>query len=74
MLNYLPIPSGRTLLSNRMQNLLESGNYKVDENFVPLEKNAERAQMSKLVARSLGLKDAEVDVTQGMGNLRVDSS
>ena len=46
---------------------LESGNYKVDENFVPLEKNAERAEMSKLVARSLGLKDAEVDVTQGMG-------
>ena len=46
---------------------LESGNYKVDENFVPLEKNAERAEMSKLVARSLGLKDSEVDVTQGMG-------
>ena len=46
---------------------LESGNYKVDENFVPLEKNAERAEMSKLVARSLGLKESEVDVTQGMG-------
>ena len=46
---------------------LKSGNYKVDENFVPLDKDAERAKMSKLVARSLGLKDSEVDVTQGMG-------
>ena len=45
---------------------LKSGNYKFDENFVRLDKDAERSNMSKLVARSLGLKDSEVDVTQGM--------
>jgi len=46
---------------------LESGDYKVGEDFAPLDKDAERAEMSKLVARSMGLKDSEVDVTQGMG-------
>ena len=47
---------------------LDSGRYKLaDDGFTELGKNEQRANMSKLAARSLGLKDAEVDVTQGMG-------
>ena len=47
---------------------LGSGSYKLSEDGVTeLDKQDQQSQMSKLVARSLGLKDAEVDVTQGMG-------
>jgi len=48
---------------------LNDGSYKVDKNYQKLDKGAERAEMSKLMARSMGLKDSEVDVTQGMGTL-----
>ena len=47
---------------------LDSGLYKIaDDGFTQLGKDDERASMSKQVARSMGLKDSEVDVTQGMG-------
>jgi len=47
---------------------LGSGSYKLSEDGVTeLDKQDQQSQMSKLVARSLGLKDSEVDVTQGMG-------
>lgn len=47
---------------------LESGNYKLaDDGYSELSKDDQRANMSKNVARSMGLKDSEVDVTQGMG-------
>ena len=46
---------------------LNDGSYKLDKNYQKLDKGAERAEMSKLMARSMGLKDSEVDVTQGMG-------
>jgi len=47
---------------------LESGNYKLaDDGYSELSKDDQRASMSKNVARSMGLKDSEVDVTQGMG-------
>jgi len=46
---------------------LESGKYKMGEDFQTLTKDEQLANMSKQVARSLGLKDSEVDVTQGMG-------
>ena len=48
---------------------LESEEYRYDENFMELDKDAQRANMSKYVARSMGLNDDEVDVTQGMGTL-----
>ena len=51
---------------------LDSGSYGLDANLQHLDKNAKRAEMSKFIARSMGLRDSEVDVTQGMGNLRVD--
>ena len=47
---------------------LDSGRYKLaDDGFTELGKDEQRANMSKLAARSLGLNDDEVDVTQGMG-------
>jgi len=46
---------------------LASQEYRYDENFNELSKGEQRAKMSKLTARSLGLNDDEVDVTQGMG-------
>lgn len=47
---------------------LDSGLYKIaDDGYTQLDKDQERANMSKYMARSLGLKDSEVDVTQGMG-------
>jgi len=47
---------------------LDSGRYKLaDDGFTELSKDEQRANMSKLAARSLGLNDDEVDVTQGMG-------
>ena len=47
---------------------LDSGAYKLaDDGFTELSKDEQRANMSKSVARSMGLKDSEVDVTQGMG-------
>ena len=47
---------------------LDSGRYKLaDDGFTELSKDEQRANMSKLTARSLGLNDDEVDVTQGMG-------
>ena len=47
---------------------LESGDYKYRaDGMTELSKDEQRANMSKQVARSLGLKDSEVDVTQGMG-------
>jgi len=47
---------------------LESGSYKLENDGVTeLDKPDQQSKMSKLVARSLGLKDSEVDVTQGMG-------
>ena len=47
---------------------LDSGLYKIAEDgYTQLDKDQERANMSKYMARSLGLKDSEVDVTQGMG-------
>ena len=46
---------------------LNDGSYKLDKNYQKLDKGAERAEMSKLMARSMGLRDSEVDVTQGMG-------
>lgn len=48
---------------------LESGKYKMGENYETLSKDEQRANMSKQIARSMGLKDNEVDVTQGMGQL-----
>jgi len=47
---------------------LESGDYKyASDGYSEISKDEQRANMSKQVARSLGLKDSEVDVTQGMG-------
>jgi len=47
---------------------LESGSYKLeDDGVTELDKPDQQSKMSKLVARSLGLRDSEVDVTQGMG-------
>ena len=46
---------------------LESGDYEMGEDFQKLGKDESRANMGKQIARSLGLKDSEVDVTQGMG-------
>ena len=47
---------------------LDSGAYKLDsEGVMELSKGESRANMSKYLARSMGLKDSEVDVTQGMG-------
>ena len=47
---------------------LDSGDYKYgDDGVTELEKGEQRANMSKQMARSMGLKDSEVDVTQGMG-------
>jgi len=47
---------------------LDSGTYKLGgDGFTELGKDEQRANMSKQVARSMGLKDSEVDVTQGMG-------
>ena len=47
---------------------LDSGDYKYGADGVTeLEKGEQRANMSKYLARSMGLKDSEVDVTQGMG-------
>lgn len=46
---------------------LESGAYGLDANLQHLSKEDKRAEMSKYIARSMGLKDSEVDVTQGMG-------
>ena len=47
---------------------LDSGRYKLaDDGFTELSKDEQRAKMSKLTARSMGLNDDEVDVTQGMG-------
>jgi hypothetical protein len=46
---------------------LDSGSYGLDANLQHLDKNAKRAEMSKFIARSMGLRDSEVDVTQGMG-------
>ena len=49
---------------------LDSGRYKLaDDGFTELSKDEQRANMSKLTARSMGLNDDEVDVTQGMGGL-----
>ena len=48
---------------------LASEEYRYDEDFNELGKDEQRAKMSKLTARSLGLNDDEVDVTQGMGTL-----
>ena len=55
-----------TFQRNAMEKL-NDGSYKVDKNYQKLDKDAERSEMSKLVARSMGLRDSEVDVTQGMG-------
>ena len=47
---------------------LDTGSYKLgDDGFTELGKDEQRANMSKQVARSMGLRDSEVDVTQGMG-------
>ena len=47
---------------------LDTGSYKLgDDGFTELGKDEQRANMSKQMARSMGLKDSEVDVTQGMG-------
>lgn len=46
---------------------LASQQYRYDDNFNEISKDEQRAKMSKLTARSLGLNDDEVDVTQGMG-------
>ena len=46
---------------------LDSGSYGLDANLQHLGKDEKRAEMSKYMARSMGLKDSEVDVTQGMG-------
>ena len=47
---------------------LDSGAYKLDsEGVMELGKGESRANMSKYLARSMGLRDSEVDVTQGMG-------
>ena len=49
---------------------LDSGLYKIaDDGYTQLGKDDERANMSKYIARSLGLDDSDVDVTQGMGLL-----
>jgi len=46
---------------------LDSGDYKyAEDGYTELDKDAQRANMSKSLARSMGLKDSEVDVTQGM--------
>lgn len=46
---------------------LDSGSYGLDANLQHLGKDEKRAEMSKYMARSMGLKDSDVDVTQGMG-------
>ena len=46
---------------------LDKGSYGLDANLQHLDKNSKRAEMSKFIARSMGLRDSEVDVTQGMG-------
>lgn len=47
---------------------LDRGDYKyAEDGFSELGKDDQRANMSKGIARSLGLRDSEVDVTQGMG-------
>ena len=47
---------------------LDSGLYKYgDDEVTELDKGDQRANMSKQMARSMGLNDDEVDVTQGMG-------
>jgi hypothetical protein len=47
---------------------LDRGDYKyAEDGFSELGKDEQRANMSKSVARSMGLRDSEVDVTQGMG-------
>jgi hypothetical protein len=47
---------------------LDSGDYKYGaDGMTELGKDEQRANMSKQMARSMGLKDSEVDVTQGMG-------
>lgn len=47
---------------------LDSGDYKyAEDGYTELDKDSQRANMSKSLARSMGLKDSEVDVTQGMG-------
>ena len=46
---------------------LESQAYRYDDNFNELSKDEQRKNMSKQIARSMGLNDDEVDVTQGMG-------
>ena len=47
---------------------LDSGAYNLDSGGVmELSRGESRANMSKYLARSMGLKDSEVDVTQGMG-------
>lgn len=55
-----------TFQSNAREKL-ESEEYRYDDNFMELGKDEQRANMSKLLARSMGLRDSEVDVTQGMG-------
>lgn len=47
--------------------MLDSGAYKTGEDYQTLSKDEQRANMSRNIARSMGLKDDEVDVTQGMG-------
>jgi len=47
---------------------LDSGDYRYGaDGMTELGKDEQRANMSKQMARSMGLKDSEVDVTQGMG-------
>ena len=46
---------------------LESQEYRYDEDFQEIDKQEQRKRMGVLAARSMGLNDNEVDVTQGMG-------
>ena len=57
-----------TEFQQNAQEKLNSGLYKyAPDRVTELSKDEQRANMSKNIARSLGLKDSEVDVTQGMG-------
>jgi len=56
-----------TFQQNAKENL-DRGDYKyAEDGYSEVGKDEQRANMSKQMARSLGLKDSEVDVTQGMG-------
>jgi len=50
------------------QEQLASQEYRYDENFNELDKQAQRKKMGVLISRSLGVADDEVDVSQGMGH------